>query len=252
MIVEKNYWYYTNGSYELESTRNNLNAITQVARNITGPCPFEDIRSIVRAGGVISPHAVNWQHLISQKLIQSRFRVLNIIAGAPQECGMTTKAFLKSFICWKTVLVVGSIGAVFLFPGFIGKFAPGVAKELGWTAYQGNLVTYSIGKWGAAVANVPSTAITGMEIVDGLLVAMTVTYVSKKLFKKLNETIGPKGFRAWKADKLDIFIQSQEDMIPEVYENDPVLAQKHLSYYHASYCVPCRTIYNHVFGRSSY
>lgn len=197
------------------------------------------------------PGAINWQNQISQKLIRERYNVINIIDGIPQECGLTKTAYLKSFVCWKTAKVVGGLALTFLTPSLLGKFAPKFINTLGWTPYNGNFVTYSIDKWGTLLYNAPSTAITGVEVIDGIVVTIVVAYASKKLFEKLNETTGPKGFRAWKIAKLDIFIQNKEETIPEVYENDAILHQNICPISMNPIRVPCRSIYNHIFEEAA-
>lgn len=53
---------------------------------------------------------------------------------------------------------------------------------------------------------------SGTSTVEGVLVSLGQTYVitrvSKYVFEKLNENCGPKGFRAWKSQKMDVFIQN--------------------------------------------
>ena len=47
VIQQKNYWYYSNGCYELESIHNTDGTAQDLMRHITGPVPQNEIWNIV-------------------------------------------------------------------------------------------------------------------------------------------------------------------------------------------------------------
>lgn len=204
--------------------------------------PKEEILSMVRN---INPNEINWLNNSIERLSNHRFNTKRIIEGVPEECGVTTAAYLKSFLNWKTVSKCVSIGGptiiTALSPGLLAKYMPKVAQILNWPAIEQStsVIRYSYNRWNSLLSPTTSSITTRPLLSIGQ--TLVIAKISQCVFEKLNECCGPKNFRAWKAEKMNIFIQSKEDLIPERHEDDRVLSANICPITNLPIRIPCRT-----------
>lgn len=241
--VEKNYWYYSNDTYELRETKDPDGRVTSFNRNITGPIPPNELYPIVRG---IDPDAPTWQDEIIERLAGEHFNTDNILKGVPTDWGLTLKGRLK-YLTTKDGIVavlipaakIAVISAIIIgYPGIIARCFPECATFLGMPTLTSacGIFGYGINFWthmfqysGGVIA-----------FVAGGTILMSISGLMGFDILELRST-GPKTYEAWRADKIEIILRFQENLIPEEYEKDPILAENICPISHRAIRVPCLT-----------
>lgn len=238
-IVSRDYWYYTNGAYELKSTTDSNRCTTQMKRNISGPIPPNELYPLVRW---IDPDSATWQDAMMASLARHHFNTQNILAnyGTGKEVGF----ILKSKAYWVSVLKKAGIAVV-----IIAKVCAAVALVV-ITCYFLFKTWVALGKFPVSERSDIWTLvmIPYYVLVSVALVAISVAISCDWLFEiwvALREfAISESYDRVWieilgigsKSDKC-----GQDELIPEKYENDPVLRENTCPITQSPIRVPCRT-----------
>lgn len=123
-MSSKIYHSYFNGAYELFKK----DAVA-VQRSIHGPAPLAEIVKLI-AG--INPQAHDWQRQMGQQLERAHFRTVNILCAAQNEMHASKVYYLASKCFAHTKLLISSLAAIVLAPGYLVKNQPDLALYLGF------------------------------------------------------------------------------------------------------------------------
>jgi hypothetical protein len=235
--IDKSYYAYSNGVYELKTiTKTSENmpvAKTEiVSRRITGPIPRKEIAKWVEHIDLNSP---NWQKEMQEALSKEQFIVEGINADVQlnpaQEVGMTKTAYLRSYFTLNTASAAAASVLTFFSPAIIAKYCPAVATHLHLSPYEENknMALYSANAWAEGANFISDKVRKETAKIPDFIKTPILSYVGYKGLESLVEKViqyPATDYKTWTALNLQKFLQEvYPRMIPENYQNDPVLKE---------------------------
>jgi hypothetical protein len=233
-VINHEYYYYSNGSYERKKT-NYIEENSQVAkventtRSIHGPIPREELTKFVEH---IDPNSPTWEEEAKRALIDQQFVAVSINSHAEKQqnqMGMTTTSYLRSFFNWKTALVTTATVTTFFAPIIIKKYFPWLSQTFQLPAIEHNqsAVSYSANTWAKGIEAASTQANIAAQKVPTYISTPVLTYLGYKGLEALVTKVisyPATDYRTWTALNLQQYLtQVYPKLIPEEYQNDPVL-----------------------------
>lgn len=235
-VVNKSYYNYSNGSYELkqydEIPEAAASAKTEIiSRSMLGPIPREDVAQLVEHIDLKSP---TWEKEMKAVLGQHQFVVVGINSHieAKQEIGMSKMTYAQTYLNWKTAVSVFTSAALFISPGIVQNYFPNAAEYLGlpeWNNDQ-NIISYSTDAWGKKIQDAGARLTKFQESMPQLVSAVSAAAFSYVGYQGLESLVTKAiqypatDYKTWSALNMKDFLAIvHPKMIPNEYKEDPVL-----------------------------